>query len=238
MHAQSRTRSTPVSRSGVRSKPVSSLAALYAKPHYMGDHPLFHNAITAKRFPALANVPGDELAGMFNVDPVDREEVQREELMYYEPHRDKPVALRELPPLPPDAVPFRPANASEARQQLVDNAGSIFVGFDADADRRRQFEAERAREAAIRGNRPVFSRGTATEAQQRICGKTYLNSLDEDTVEAVRRATERRLREKREAGLNAAYGYTPLPSVGGSRQQSRQQSRQASRQASRGAKRM
>lgn len=62
----------------------------------MGDHVLFQNTSTAKRFPFLATVPQHELSTMFNVPPVDREAEKLKELQYSEPYMDPRVSFREL----------------------------------------------------------------------------------------------------------------------------------------------
>lgn len=62
----------------------------------MGDHALFQNTSTAKRFPFLATVPQHELSVMFNVPPVDRELEKLNELQYSEPYSDPKISFREL----------------------------------------------------------------------------------------------------------------------------------------------
>jgi hypothetical protein len=215
-------RSPAPSTSSMRTRPSRSVGSLYAKPRYMGDHPLFHNAVTAKRFPALASVPSEQLAAAFNVDPVDKEALQREELMYHEEHQDKRPPLRDLPPLPPGAAPFRPSNSSQAARTIRTPAGSVFCGYNAHQERIDRVEAERDRERRARLTDTKFAFGTPTEARTRIANNTYLYSLDEKTAELVRDITERRLREQRERTVQTLYGH---------------QSASASRGSSRGARR-
>jgi hypothetical protein len=64
--------------------------------HAMGDHALFQNTSTAKRFPFLATVPQHELSLMFNVPPVDREQEKLNELQYSEPYVDPKISFRDL----------------------------------------------------------------------------------------------------------------------------------------------
>lgn len=217
MSSRQGSRSGSPGTASVRTRPSRTLASLYARPHYMGDHPLFHNAVTAKRFPALANVPSDELAAMFSVDPVDKEATQREELMFHEEHRDKPVPLRDLPPLPPGAPAFRPSNSGQARRQISNAFPSVFTGFDADRDREERFKAEQARERDLRVSRTPFSRGATGEAQKRIARTEFLYSLDETASDMARKANDRRRREQQAQGVRDAYGYAGPQSRGSSR---------------------
>ena len=80
--------------------------------HYGGNHVLFHNGSTSKRFPQLAAIPQTQLASMFNVPMIDKEEEKLKELEYCEPHQDPRINFRSSAPPTGSASPYFGGSAS------------------------------------------------------------------------------------------------------------------------------
>jgi hypothetical protein len=177
----------------------------------MGDHPLFHNASTAKRFPDISSVPPDELASLFNVDPVDKEMVAAEELMFHEPHVDPKPNLRVLPPLPPGVPPFKVRAHTEAKRLITAPAQSVFCGYNTISEAVERVRSEKERDRQLRLSDKPFTAGPASQARSRIQNNTYLYSLDRDTVDAVRNVTLKRMKQNRQELLAATYNSASRP---------------------------
>lgn len=175
--------------------------------HYMGDHPLFHNAATAKRFPLLATVPQEELASMFSVAPVDKQEERMQELMFYEPHNDKPYDMRAASAK--GCKPFLPTNSYVAKKVIALPPGSVFCSTEQDAETapavkereespRRQLESRQKENAAKTMSERPFCCGSRREAQERIQNNTYMYAMDSETAQRIREMTSHRIKTNRE----------------------------------------
>jgi hypothetical protein len=213
-----------------RSHPSRSNTSLAPPRHYMGNHPLFQSAATAKRFPVLANVPQDELASMFRVATVDRNQERLDELVFHEPHRDRMPLLRpHFKSKHASAVAFRPSNSRAAKAAIANTSPSVFTGFDAEVDDYNTRAVSRGEQHRRNMTEQPFSCGTKAEAAKGIERTTYLNSLDEDALEAMRRMTREHSRRRQHeadgfnntmvssagSGLNASR--TTIASRGGNR---------------------
>ena len=135
--------------------------------HQMGDHVLFHNASTAKRFPLLAAVPQTELAEMFNVPMVDRAREKDEELMYFEPHQEKVFSFRESK-LADGKPPFVPTNASTAKKSIGLEPEAIYTGPPAAEDELSQRREQAARSRTQQVCEKPFAVRSASKAQDLV----------------------------------------------------------------------
>lgn len=68
-----------------------SFAPIQTRTEAAQEHPLFKSSATAKLFPALAAVPGGEVAAMFGLPPIDKHELRQQYLVdRSDPFHDRP----------------------------------------------------------------------------------------------------------------------------------------------------
>lgn len=175
----------------------------------MGDHVLFANTSTAKRFPFLASIPQHELAAMFSVPPVDRVEEKRQELLYCEPYVDQRIVFRQ------SAVgkkPFVPCNPSQAVATLEGTKESLFVGTYNDfTESQRELSITHKKRQADLHPAP-FSKGrSAVAAGELLHNQFFLNSVDTEIAQKVKEMTMHRIKAGREALGGSGYGKLARP---------------------------
>ena len=173
-------------------------AASTAKKHVMGDHTLFHNASTAKRFPMIRKVPQHELAAMFNVPIVDPYEAKRREVeLYSEPYNDTAYNFR---PRTTVEKAFRPVNAAEAKEAVKRKVGDL----EEEVSQRRAQSRERMPPIRRENEPPKFRFGSAADAQRGIERRYYLGSLDEQQQQMLQARMVLQIAENKKA-LGASH---------------------------------
>lgn len=155
----------------------------------MGDHALFYNRATAKRFPMLAKVPQHELAAMFNVPMVEPEALKEEELQFSEPYNDAQYNFR---PSTSGKLPFIPTNSSSAKR-------SIQTAITVPEGSPYQEEEFQERQERIRNKPHGMKYGCRTEATETVKRHYYLNSLDEPGQAELQRQMRLQIEENKQA---------------------------------------
>jgi hypothetical protein len=195
--------------------------------HYGGNHVLFHNNSTSKLFPQLAAIPQSQLATMFNMPMIDKEEEKLKELEYCEPHQDRRINFRsQATPSPffgsssgknqPGAAGsssqrtgtansssnrgvFVPVNPSKAKDEIAVTRESVLVGTYYDQVLAQKRDAEAAAAARERvSSRSFTSASSALQASERIQTREYLLAVDTDVARQVRELTQHRIKVNRE----------------------------------------
>ncbi|CUG16922.1 Hypothetical protein, putative [Bodo saltans] len=135
----------------------------------MGDHALFQNTSTAKRFPFLATVPQHELSAMFNVPAVDREQEKLNELQYSEPYVDPKISFRELS----SSNAPSSSSAAKANRGLGASSGGGGEGGDynsANGDSNSNNGGGTLQRDQLASSRPAFIPSNASHAKQAVLG--------------------------------------------------------------------
>lgn len=176
--------------------------------HVMGQHVLFHNASTSKRFPFLASVPQNDLANMFRVPLVDREEEKRHEMRFSEPYLDQRIQFREAAR---DKKPFVPTNAAAAKETLVGTKESVYVGTYRDAELSEKRYLEESQKGIISQTPMFFGATSGLAAGEAIHNRYFLNAgvMNEKAAERVREMSKHRISMNRQLLIEQGYGKSP-----------------------------
>ena len=190
---------------------------------YPGEHTLFYRSSTARHFPSILSVPQRELAALFNVPIVNKEDTKARELQYHDLYDDRMYSFRNVT-LPEGRPPFVPPSTAGAKNAIERPHTSVFCSTEEEfvtAGKIPRAEKEKAltptkcnsneKDGQPAVPLPPFRYGMRMDASEAIRKDYYLNSMDSEALRVVKEATMNRVKENRERLSREGYTNAVTP---------------------------